>query len=110
MPDKVPDDTLYKFLFELEELIDSRKTADSEKSYTAKLLQGSLNRLLQKVGEESVEYILEAKDHKAKSNNKEKTISEAADLLFHFLVSLHGIDLTLNDVLVELFARHHAKT
>lgn len=97
----ISEDVLHRFLFDLENIIVSRKTENPETSYTAKLLQGNINRLLQKVGEEAVEYILEAK-----SNNREKTISEAADLLFHFLVSLHGIDLTLNDILAELQKRH----
>ncbi|MDH4262977.1 MAG: phosphoribosyl-ATP diphosphatase [Spirochaetia bacterium] len=104
MSDNMSNEKLSRFLFELEELIASRKNGDPEKSYTAKLLQGNINRLLQKVGEESVEYIIEAK-----SNDKEKTISEAADLLFHFLVSLHGINLNLNDILAELYSRHNKK-
>jgi phosphoribosyl-ATP pyrophosphohydrolase/phosphoribosyl-AMP cyclohydrolase len=104
MPLEISEEVLHRFLFELESIIVSRKKDDPEKSYTAKLLQGNINRLLQKVGEESIEYIIEAKSH-----DKEKTISEAADLLFHFLVSLHGIDLNLNDILSELYKRHYKK-
>lgn len=105
MPSEISGNALHQFLFDLEDIVVSRKNEDPEKSYTAKLLQGNINRLLQKVGEESVEYILEAK-----SNDKVKTISEGADLLYHFLVSLHGIDLTLDDILSELYRRHHKKT
>jgi len=101
MPDGTTDDQLQNFLFDLDKVIAARKLEKPENSYTAKLFQGGIDRLLQKVGEESIEYILEAKN-----NDRERTISEAADLLFHFLVSLHGINLSLNDVLAELRKRH----
>jgi len=102
MPQTVSDEDFHGFLVELEKIIISRKNADPEKSYTAKLLQGNINGILQKVGEESIEYILEAK-----SNNKERAIAEGADLFFHFLVSLQGINLSLNDILGELYKRHN---
>jgi len=109
MPPEISVDALHRFLFDLEDIIVSRKNDDPEKSYTARLLKGNINRLLQKVGEESVEYIIEAKsiDKNNVNSGKEKTISEAADLLFHYLVSLHGLDLSLNDVLLELHQRHN---
>lgn len=91
----------YEFLSKLEEVIESRKQADPEKSYTSQLLQGPKGRLFQKVGEEAVEYIIEAMQ-----DNREKATSEGADLLFHFLVSLHGLGLTLGDIVEELRKRH----
>ncbi|MDH4201031.1 MAG: phosphoribosyl-ATP diphosphatase [Spirochaetia bacterium] len=92
------------FLFELDDVIESRRNANSDISYTSKLLNGDINRLLQKVGEESIEYILEAT-----RGNKVKVVSEAADLLYHFMVSLHGLNLTLKDIQEELKNRHNVK-
>jgi phosphoribosyl-ATP pyrophosphohydrolase/phosphoribosyl-AMP cyclohydrolase len=90
------------FLFELEEIINSRKSSEPSESYTSSLLNGPINKVLQKVGEEAVEYIIEAK-----GSDRVKIISEAADLMYHFIVSLHSQGLSLNDISKELHNRHN---
>ena len=89
------------FLGYLEDLIEGRKTADPESSYTAKLLQGPLRRAAQKVGEEGVETALAAV-----AETEEKLTSEAADLLYHLIVLLAAKDVKLADVMAELRQRH----
>ncbi len=89
------------FLPFLEDLIQARKTADPQTSYTAKLLQGPLRRAAQKVGEEGVETALAAV---AESN--EKLTSEAADLLYHLMVLLSAKEVKLDDVMTVLKQRH----
>jgi len=89
------------FLAYLEQLINSRKTADPESSYTAKLLQGPLRRTAQKVGEEGVETALAAV-----AETDDKLVSETADLLYHALVLLAAKDLKLDDIITELKNRH----
>lgn len=89
------------FLAYLEKLIEGRKTADPESSYTAKLLQGPLRRAAQKVGEEGVETALAAV-----AEGDDKLISEAADLLYHLMVLLAAKNLSLTDVINELKSRH----
>ena len=90
------------FIFELEKIIEERKTANPETSYTASLIQRGPDKVLQKVGEEAVEYILEAKNQ-----DKERAISEGADLMYHFLISLSMNDLSLVDIEQELIKRHN---
>ena len=89
------------FLYELEKIIQSRKSEDPSKSYTSSLLNGSLTKILQKVGEESVEYILEAT-----GTDRGRIISEASDLIYHFLVSLQAQGFYLQDISQELRKRH----
>ena len=89
------------FLGYLEDLIEGRKTADPESSYTAKLLQGPLRRAAQKVGEEGVETALAAV-----AETEDKLTSEAADLLYHLTVLLAAKDVKLADVIAELRSRH----
>ena len=89
------------FLGQLETVIKGRKTADPESSYTAKLLQGPLRRAAQKVGEEGVETALAAV-----CEPDEKTVSEAADLLYHLLVLLRAKDIDVKDVMSVLRSRH----
>lgn len=88
------------FLFELEKIIIDRKNQPSESSYTAKLFAKGLNKIAQKVGEEAVELIIEAKDDSA-----ELFKAEAADLLYHFLVLLAAKEINLKDVLTTLEQR-----
>ena len=88
------------FLFELEKVIQARKTNPNENSYTSKLFQKGLNKIAQKVGEEAVELIIEAKD-----DNSELFKAEAADLLFHFLILLSAKNLELIDILDTLKQR-----
>lgn len=89
------------FLGYLEQLIEARKTADPDSSYTAKLLQGPLRRAAQKVGEEGVETALAAV-----AETEDKLTSEAADLLYHLTVLLAAKDVKLHDVVAELRSRH----
>jgi len=89
------------FLAYLENLIESRKTANADSSYTASLLQGPLRRAAQKVGEEGVETALAAV-----AETDDKLTSEAADLIYHLLVLLAAKDVKLESVITELMGRH----
>lgn len=89
------------FLAHLEQVIQGRKGADPETSYTARLFARGINKVAQKVGEEAVELVIEAKD-----DNKELFLNEAADLLYHYLVLLAAKDYQLEDVLEVLRGRH----
>ncbi len=91
---------LKNFLFELEKIISERKNNPSESSYTSKLFAKGLNKIAQKVGEEAVELIIEAKD-----DNKELFKNEAADLLYHFLVLIAAKDIELKEILQTLSER-----
>lgn len=88
------------FLFELEKIIGERKMNAPETSYTAKLFAKGLNKIAQKVGEEAVELVIEAKD-----NDRELFKGEAADLLYHFMVLLAAKNVSLSEVLVALEQR-----
>jgi phosphoribosyl-AMP cyclohydrolase / phosphoribosyl-ATP pyrophosphohydrolase len=85
----------------LEAIIQDRKANPRKGSYTNSLLDLGLNKVAQKVGEEAVELIIEAKD-----NNKDLFLGEASDLLYHYLVLLAAKDYTLDDVLEVLKKRH----
>lgn len=89
------------FVDKLEKIIQSRKSNPDEASYTSKLLNRGINKVAQKVGEEAVELVIEAKD-----DNNELFIGEAADLLYHYLVLLTAKDLELSDVISTLKERH----
>ncbi len=89
------------FLLQLEQIITDRKNNPSERSYTSSLFEKGINKIAQKVGEEAVEIVIEAKD-----DNKELFLGEAADLLFHYLILLQAKDFALNDVIEVLKARH----
>jgi phosphoribosyl-ATP pyrophosphohydrolase/phosphoribosyl-AMP cyclohydrolase len=91
----------YGFLSELENIISDRKDNPSDKSYTTSLFNKGINKIAQKVGEEAVELIIEAKDE-----NKELFVNEAADLIFHFLVLLKAKDISLQEIVDVLIARH----
>ena len=90
------------FLFELEQIIVDRKNNPSERSYTSSLFEKGINKIAQKVGEEAVELVIEAKD-----NSKELFLNEGADLLFHYLILLHAKGYSLNDVIGILKERHN---
>ncbi len=92
----------FSFLRKLDELIAQRKKDLPEKSYTTSLFKAGVNKIAQKVGEEAVELIIEAKDE----NNKELFLNEGADLLYHMLVLLHHRDFSLVDVVDVLKRRH----
>ena len=89
------------FLFYLEETIEQRSKASVDSSYTAKMLAKGINKVAQKVGEEAVELVIEAKD-----NDKELFLGEAADLLFHYLLLLKAKDYKLHEVIEVLQKRH----
>ena len=92
---------LFGFISKLEDTITDRKeTADSEKSYVADLFKKGINKIAQKVGEEAVEVVIEAKD-----NNDDLFLSESADLLFHYLILLQAKGFKLNDVVSVLKSR-----
>ena len=89
------------FLSYLEHVIELRRKAAPEESYVARLMQKGINKIAQKVGEEAVELVIEAKD-----NNEQMFVNEAADLLFHYLILLNAKGYTLNDVTDVLKMRH----
>lgn len=89
------------FLDNLEQVIRDRKQNPTDKSYTASLFAKGINKVAQKVGEEAVELVIEAKD-----NNDHLFINEAADLLFHYLILLQAKGFTLEDVVNILKDRH----
>ena len=89
------------FLEKLQEIIENRKVEMPEKSYTTKLFEKGINKIAQKVGEEAVELIIEAKDH-----NRELFLNEAADLIYHVLVLLSAKNCNINDVVSVLEKRH----
>jgi phosphoribosyl-ATP pyrophosphohydrolase/phosphoribosyl-AMP cyclohydrolase len=91
------------FLFYLEDIIDLRKQASPDQSYVAKLFSSGLNKVAQKVGEEAVELVIEAKD-----NNDHLFLNEAADLLFHYLLLLNAKGFSLQDV-IEILKDRHSK-
>lgn len=81
------------FLYELEAKISQRIDAKTESSYTYSLYQRGINKVAQKVGEEAVELVIEAKD-----NNDSLFKNEAADLLYHFLILLKAKGFSLKDI------------
>ena len=89
------------FIDYLESIINDRYDNRSEKSYTSSLFDKGTNKIAQKVGEEAVELVIEAKD-----DNDDLFLGEAADLLFHYLVLLKDRDLSLSDVIKVLKQRH----
>ncbi len=88
------------FLFELEKTIRDRRANPSDASYTTKLFRKGINKIAQKVGEEAVELVIEAKD-----DNDELFKNEAADLLYHLLVLFAEKEVELKDVLETLKKR-----
>lgn len=88
-------------LKELEAAIQSRKETPKEGSYTTSLFQSGINKIAQKVGEEAVELVIEAKDQ-----DDESFLHEAADLVYHFVVLLAARGKTLADVEHVLSERH----
>jgi phosphoribosyl-ATP pyrophosphohydrolase/phosphoribosyl-AMP cyclohydrolase len=91
----------YGFISHLESTIKVRReNADSEKSYVASLFEKGINKIAQKVGEEAVEVVIEAKD-----DNDDLFLSESADLLFHYLILLQAKGFQLEDVVNVLKSR-----
>ena len=91
----------FGFISTLETTIKTRReNADSEQSYVASLFAKGINKIAQKVGEEAVEVVIEAKD-----NNDHLFLDESADLLFHYLILLQAKGFELNDVVNVLKGR-----
>ena len=88
------------FLEKLENIIAERKNNPDEKSYTSSLFEKGINKIAQKVGEEAVELIIEAKDDQV-----DLFKGEAADLLFHYLILLQAKGFKLNDIIKVLESR-----
>ncbi|NVJ86331.1 MAG: bifunctional phosphoribosyl-AMP cyclohydrolase/phosphoribosyl-ATP diphosphatase HisIE [Algoriphagus sp.] len=93
------------FIDQLRSIIKDRKNNPSDKSYTASLFAKGINKVAQKVGEEAVEIVIEAKD-----DNKDLFLGEAADLLFHYLVLLEAKEIELDEVMEVLIQRHAQKS
>ena len=89
------------FLWYLERVIQERKQNPSVDSYTARLFKKGINKIAQKVGEEAVEIVIEAKD-----DNRDLFLNEAADLMFHYLVLLAAKGESLDEVVKVLKGRH----
>lgn len=94
----------YGFLSKLEKTIDSRWVEESSKSYINSLKNKGLNKIAQKVGEEAVEVVIEAKD-----DNMDLFLNESADLLFHLLVLFRAKKVKLEQV-VEILNQRHVKS
>ena len=91
-------------LKQLADVLEQRKQSSADESYVASLHKKGLNKILEKVGEESVETILAARDAQQSGDNS-KLVYETADLWFHSLVMLSHLDIDVNDVLNELERR-----
>jgi phosphoribosyl-ATP pyrophosphohydrolase/phosphoribosyl-AMP cyclohydrolase len=89
------------FLKNLEQIIQDRKNSPSDTSYTSSLFKKGVNKIAQKVGEEAVELVIEAKD-----NDSELFKNEAADLLFHYLILLAHKNYQIQDIINILENRH----
>lgn len=95
------NDQSFGFLSKLESVITDRKNNPSDESYTSSLFKKGMNKVAQKVGEEAVEVVIEAKD-----DNDELFLDESADLLYHYLILLQAKGFTLKDVVKVLEGRN----
>jgi len=93
--------TADNYLVQLENIITDRKNNHAEQSYTSSLFKKGINKIAQKVGEEAVELVIEAKD-----SNNTLFKDEAADLLFHYLILLQAKGFKLADITKVLEERH----
>lgn len=91
----------FGFLSQLETIITRRRTERPEGSYVTSLFDKGINKIAQKVGEEAVETVIEAKD-----TNDELFLNESADLLFHYLILLQAKGFSLEDISNVLKERH----
>ncbi len=89
------------FLYELESIVHEKIDQDDQDSYTNKLFKRGINKVAQKVGEEAIEVVIEAKD-----NNRDLFLNEGADLLYHFLILLKTKGVRLEDLEVILKQRN----
>ena len=88
------------FLIQLESIIKQRRESGDEKSYVNDLFKKGINKIAQKVGEEAIEVVIEAKD-----NNDELFLNESADLLFHYLILLQAKGFDIESVMSVLKQR-----
>jgi phosphoribosyl-ATP pyrophosphohydrolase/phosphoribosyl-AMP cyclohydrolase len=96
-----PNEASFGFISRLEDTIQTRReNAESEKSYVASLFKLGINKIAQKVGEEAIEVVIEAKD-----SNDHLFLDESADLLFHYLILLQAKGFKINDVVTVLKGR-----
>ena len=95
------DETAKGFLYELEHVISQRIDNNIEESYTNKLFKKGINKVAQKVGEEAVELVIEAKD-----DNIDLFKNEGADLLYHLLILLKAKGVSLQNIEEVLQKRH----
>jgi len=95
------EETPRGFLYTLEDVISQRIADNNPQSYTNRIYRQGINRMAQKVGEEAVEVVIEAKD-----NNRDLFCNEAADLLYHLLVLLRAKEVSLTDIEQVLKERH----
>lgn len=98
------EETPKGFLYELEQVINQRIDFNDANSYTNKLYRRGINRVAQKVGEEAVELVIEAKD-----NDADLFKNEAADLMYHYLILLKAKGFTLNDIEAVLKNRNKSR-
>jgi phosphoribosyl-ATP pyrophosphohydrolase/phosphoribosyl-AMP cyclohydrolase len=87
------EETAKGFLYQLEQTISDRIDNEAENSYTSKLFKRGINKVAQKVGEEAVELVIEAKD-----DNADLFKNEAADLLYHFLILMKAKKFKLEEI------------
>lgn len=95
------DETPKGFLYELERIVSDRIDTNDEKSYTNKLYKRGINKVAQKVGEEAVELVIEAKD-----NDADLFKNEAADLFYHIIILLKAKGFTLSEIEAVLRERN----
>ncbi|MFY0674129.1 MAG: bifunctional phosphoribosyl-AMP cyclohydrolase/phosphoribosyl-ATP diphosphatase HisIE [Bacteroidia bacterium] len=95
------EETAKGFVYDLEKTINQRIDDNIETSYTNKLFKRGINKVAQKVGEEAVELVIEAKD-----DNNELFKNEAADLLYHYLILLKAKGFSLQEIETVLKDRH----
>jgi phosphoribosyl-ATP pyrophosphohydrolase/phosphoribosyl-AMP cyclohydrolase len=95
------NDTPRGFLYKLEQIVNQRIEENAADSYTNKIFRRGINKTAQKVGEEAVELIIEAKD-----NNLDLFRNEAADLLYHLLILFKAKGVSLAEIEECLFRRH----
>jgi len=96
------NDSSFGFLSDLENIIKLRKeNTNSEESYVAALFKKGINKIAQKVGEEAIEMVIEAKDY-----NDDLFLNESADLLFHYLILLQAKGFAIKDIEEILKSRH----
>ena len=99
------NETSYGFISKLESIIQKRKEVNPTESYVASLFRSGINKIAQKLGEETIETIIEAKD-----NNDKLFLNESADLLFHYLILIQAKGFRLDDIISALEARNNVNS